>query len=109
MQKLTNEALKVFEQESNSSIKDIGLLLQEQWNYKRTLTDSVSSDNINSIYDAAIQAGAYGGKLMGAGGGGFFMFLAPPESHQKIKDSLKQINVWIPFNFDYEGSKIIMR
>jgi D-glycero-alpha-D-manno-heptose-7-phosphate kinase len=109
MQQLTNEALKVFEQESNSSIKDIGLLLQEQWNYKKTLTDSVSNSNINSIYDAAIQAGAYGGKLMGAGGGGFFMFLAPPEIHQKIKDRLKQINVWIPFSFDYEGSKIIMR
>ena len=109
MQKLTNEALRVFEHESSSSIKDIGLLLQEQWNYKRTLTDSVANSDINSIYDAAIQAGAYGGKLMGAGGGGFFMFLAPPDVHQKIKDALKQINVWIPFNFDYEGSKIIMR
>jgi D-glycero-alpha-D-manno-heptose-7-phosphate kinase len=109
MQKITNEALKIFEHESSSSIKDIGLLLQEQWNYKRTLTDSVSNGDINSIYDAAIKAGAYGGKLMGAGGGGFFMFLAPPEVQQKIKDALKQINVWIPFSFDYEGSKIIMR
>ena len=109
MQKLTNEALRIFEHESSSAIKDIGLLLQEQWNYKRTLTDSVSNNDINSIYDAAIQAGAYGGKLMGAGGGGFFMFLAPPDAHQKIKDALKQINVWIPFSFDYEGSKIIMR
>jgi D-glycero-alpha-D-manno-heptose-7-phosphate kinase len=109
MQQLTNEALRIFEHESSSSIRDIGLLLQEQWNYKRTLTDSVANSDINSIYDAAIQAGAYGGKLMGAGGGGFFMFLAPPDAHQKIKDALKQINVWIPFKFDYEGSKIIMR
>ena len=109
MQKLTIEALRIFEHESSSAIKDIGLLLQEQWNYKRTVTDSVANSDINSIYDAAIQAGADGGKLMGAGGGGFFMFLAPPDAHQKIKDALKQINVWIPFNFDYEGSKIIMR
>jgi len=109
MQKLTNEALRIFEHESSSAIKDIGLLLQEQWNYKRTLTDSVSSDNINSIYNAAIEAGAYGGKLMGAGGGGFFMLIAPPEAQQKIKNKLKQINVWIPFKFDFEGSKIIMR
>jgi len=109
MQKLTNEALKLFESESSSSIKNIGMLLQEQWNYKRTLTDSVSSEHINSIYTDAIEAGAYGGKLMGAGGGGFFMFLAPPDAHQKIKDRLEQINVWIPFKFDYEGSKIIMR
>jgi len=109
MQQLANEALRVFEHESSSAIKDIGLLLQEQWNYKKTLTDSVANSDINSIYDTAIQAGAYGGKLMGAGGGGFFMFLAPPDAHQSIKDALKQINVWIPFNFDYEGSKIIMR
>ena len=109
MQKLTCEALRIFEHESSSSIKDIGLLLQEQWNYKRTLADSVANSDINSIYNAAIEAGAYGGKLMGAGGGGFFMFLAPPDTHQKIKDRLKQINIWIPFKFDFEGSKIIMR
>jgi D-glycero-alpha-D-manno-heptose-7-phosphate kinase len=107
IQRLTTFAIQAFE--SESSLSEIGLFLQQQWELKRTLTDSVSSDNINSIYDAAIKAGAYGGKLMGAGGGGFFMFLAPPDSHQKIKNALKQINVWIPFKFDYEGSKIIMR
>jgi len=107
MQRLTTFAIQVFE--SESSFSEIGLFLQQQWELKRTLTDSISSDNINSIYDAAIKAGAYGGKLMGAGGGGFFMFLAPPDSHQQIKNALKQINVWIPFKFDYEGSKIIMR
>jgi D-glycero-alpha-D-manno-heptose-7-phosphate kinase len=107
MQELTRFAIEAFE--SHASFYEIGLLLQHQWKLKRTLTDSVSNSNINSIYEAAIEAGAYGGKLMGAGGGGFFMFLAPPDAHQKIKDRLKQINVWIPFKFDYEGSKIIMR
>ena len=107
MQRLTRFAIEAFETES--SFSDIGLFLQQQWELKRTLTDSVSNEHINSIYNAAIEAGAYGGKLMGAGGGGFFMFLAPPDAHQKIKDALKQINVWIPFQFDYEGSKIIMR
>jgi len=107
MQELTRFAIEAFE--SHASFYEIGLLLQHQWKLKRTLADSVSNEHINSIYNAAIEAGAYGGKLMGAGGGGFFMFLAPPESHQKIKDALKQINVWIPFKFDYEGSKIIMR
>jgi D-glycero-alpha-D-manno-heptose-7-phosphate kinase len=107
MQELTRFAIEAFE--SHASFYEIGLLLQHQWKLKRTLTDSVASNDINSIYDAAIQAGAYGGKLMGAGGGGFFMFLAPPDTHQKIKNALKQINVWIPFEFDYEGSKIIMR
>jgi D-glycero-alpha-D-manno-heptose-7-phosphate kinase len=107
MQDLTQFAIEAFE--SHASFYEIGLFLQHQWKLKRTLTDSVSNEHINSIYDAAIEAGAYGGKLMGAGGGGFFMFLAPPDTHQKIKNALKQINVWIPFEFDYEGSKIIMR
>jgi len=107
MQELTRFAIEAFE--THSSFSEIGLFLQQQWELKRTLTDSVSSDHINSIYTDAIKAGAYGGKLMGAGGGGFFMFLAPPDAHQRIKEALKQINVWIPFKFDYEGSKIIMR
>ena len=107
MQELTRFAIEAFE--THSTFSEIGLFLQQQWELKRTLTDTVSSDHINSIYTDAIQAGAYGGKLMGAGGGGFFMFLAPPDAHQRIKETLKQINVWIPFKFDYEGSKIIMR
>jgi D-glycero-alpha-D-manno-heptose-7-phosphate kinase len=107
MQELTRFAIEAFE--THSPLSEIGLFLQQQWELKRTLTDTVSSDHINSIYTDAIQAGAYGGKLMGAGGGGFFMFLAPPDAHQRIKEALKQINVWIPFKFDYEGSKIIMR
>jgi len=107
MQELTRFAIEAFE--THSPLSEIGLFLQQQWELKRTLTDTVSSDHINSIYTDAIQAGAYGGKLMGAGGGGFFMFLAPPDAHQRIKEALKQINVWIPFKFDHEGSKIIMR
>jgi D-glycero-alpha-D-manno-heptose-7-phosphate kinase len=107
MQELTRFAIEAFE--TYAPFSEIGLFLQQQWELKRTLTDTVSSDHINSIYTDAIKAGAYGGKLMGAGGGGFFMFLAPPDAHQRIKDALKQINVWIPFKFDFEGSKIIMR
>ncbi len=106
MQELTRFAIEAFETES--SFSDIGLFLQHQWKLKRTLTDSVSSEHINSIYTDAIQAGAYGGKLMGAGGGGFFMFLAPPDAHEKIKQAIPEINVWVPFKFDFEGSKIIM-
>ena len=45
---------------------------------------------------------------MGAGGGGFFMFLAAPDTHEKIKQAIPEINVWVPFRFDYSGSQIIM-
>ena len=89
-------------------LKYVGELLNEQWEYKRQLTDDVTNPYIDTIYNKAINAGAYGGKLMGAGGGGFFMFLAPPDAHDKIKLAIPEINVWVPFKFDFEGSTIIM-
>lgn len=90
------------------SMEQIGALLDVQWHYKRELTNDVTSDYIDTIYNKAINAGAYGGKLMGAGGGGFFMFLASPEKHDIIKQAIPEINVWVPFKFDYSGSTIIM-
>jgi D-glycero-alpha-D-manno-heptose-7-phosphate kinase len=103
---ITDTALHIFE--SHGKIKDIGELLKYQWSRKRQLTDTVTNDYIDTIYNKAINAGAYGGKLMGAGGGGFFMFLAPPDAHEKIKQAIPEINVWVPFKFDYEGSQIIL-
>lgn len=103
---ITETALHIFE--SHGKIKEIGELLKYQWSRKRQLTDAVTNDYIDIIYDKAINAGAYGGKLMGAGGGGFFMFLAPPDAHEKIKQAIPEINIWVPFSFDFEGSKIIM-
>jgi D-glycero-alpha-D-manno-heptose-7-phosphate kinase len=103
---ITNNALHIFE--NYGKIKEIGELLDYQWKRKRQLTDNVTTEHIDNIYNKAMNAGAYGGKLMGAGGGGFFMFLAPPDAHEKIKQAIPEINVWVPFAFDYEGSKIIM-
>lgn len=103
---ITNNALHIIE--NYGRIKELGELLKYQWERKRLLTKNVTSDYIDNIYSKAINAGAYGGKLMGAGGGGFFMFLAPPDAHEKIKQAIPEINVWVPFAFDYEGSKIIM-
>lgn len=103
---ITNEAY--YAMLNNASMKDIGKLLDRQWTYKRQLTDDVTNDYIDMIHNKAMAAGAYGGKLMGAGGGGFFMFLAPPDAHEKIKLAIPEINVWVPFKFDFEGSTIIM-
>lgn len=93
---------------NKASMKELGDLLNEQWQYKRQLTNDVTSEYIDTIYNKALAAGAYGGKLMGAGGGGFFMFLASPEKHDIIKQAIPEINVWVPFKFDFEGSTIIM-
>lgn len=103
---ITDTALNIFE--NYGKIVEIGNLLKYQWERKRILTDSVTSDYIDNIYKKAMNAGAYGGKLMGAGGGGFFMFLAAPDAHEKIKQAVPEINIWVPFRFDYSGSQIIM-
>ena len=67
----------------------------------------ISSDWMDQLYQAALTAGAYGGKLMGAGGGGFFFFLAPPDRHQAVKEALPQVRVWVPFEIDFSGSRVI--
>jgi D-glycero-alpha-D-manno-heptose-7-phosphate kinase len=104
--RISEDAYQMFKQEA--SMKDLGALLDQQWLYKRKLTNDVTSRYIDNIYDKAVLSGAYGGKLMGAGGGGFFMFLASPEKHDIIKKAIPEINIWVPFKFDFAGSKIIM-
>ena len=103
---LSDDAYNAFLQEE--SMEQIGALLDIQWHYKRQLTNDITTEYIDNIYQKARAAGAYGGKLMGAGGGGFFMFLASPEKHDIIKQAISEINVWVPFKFDYSGSTIIM-
>lgn len=103
---LSDDAYCAFLEEE--SMEQIGALLDIQWHHKRQLTNDITTEYIDSIYQKARAAGAYGGKLMGAGGGGFFMFLASPEKHDIIKQAIPEINVWVPFKFDYSGSTIIM-
>jgi len=99
------DALNLFRQ--HESFEKIGKLLDQSWNIKKTLTSSISNDLIENTYTTALKNGAYGGKLLGAGGGGFIMFLAPPEKHLQIKNALKEMKVWIPFHFEENGSQII--
>ncbi len=83
----------------------MGQLLDENWNLKRTLSDGITNGDIDSLYQKGINAGAYGGKLIGAGGGGFLLFMADPDSMEAIAKTtgLKKID----FDFDFEGSRII--
>ncbi|MBI4806797.1 MAG: kinase [Desulfovibrio sp.] len=86
-------------------IIDFGKLLNESWLLKRSLTDLISTSDIDNIYSRALKAGAVGGKLLGAGGGGFILFMAPPERHQEIIDRLGILHV--PFRFENAGSQVI--
>ena len=87
-------------------LNEFGKLLNEQWKLKKSLTKYISNKAIDDIYDAAMRAGAIGGKLLGAGGGGFMLFYAKKENHKKIKQSLKN-KLFVPIKFEKAGSQII--
>ncbi len=87
-------------------LDDFGALLHESWQLKRGLTSLIANPHIDDIYEKARNAGVIGGKLLGAGGGGFMLFYAHPEDHKKIREALKDI-LYVPFHFESEGSKII--
>ena len=105
MSELTEHALEALM--ANKSISKIGNLMDAGWRLKRNLSDSVTDSWIDRIYEKAISLGAYGGKLMGAGGGGFFLFLVEPKMQEEFKKQLDEIKVWVPFKFDKDGSHII--
>ncbi|RZB35270.1 MAG: D-glycero-alpha-D-manno-heptose-7-phosphate kinase [Desulfobacteraceae bacterium Eth-SRB1] len=90
---------------NGGDIKDFGLLLHESWKVKRSLTDKISNSTIDEIYDKARNAGAIGGKILGAGGGGFILFFVEPERQAQVKEALGLLHV--PFKFEHEGSRII--
>jgi D-glycero-alpha-D-manno-heptose-7-phosphate kinase len=90
-----------------SGIKDFGKLLHEAWTLKKSLTDSITTSKIDEIYRAAQEAGAIGGKLLGAGGGGFMLFFATPEVQPTVKERLKNL-LYVPFAFENLGTQIIV-
>ena len=92
---------------SEKNITDFGELLREGWEYKKSLSNNVSNTEIDSIYNAAIQEGAIGGKILGAGGGGFMLFFAPPDKHKQIIQRLAHLT-HVPFKFEYDGSSVVL-
>ncbi len=101
---LTDEGLKVLI--GQDDIGAIGELLDEAWQVKRSLSAKVSNDSVDNVYDAAKQAGALGGKLLGAGGGGFLLLFAPPDRLEHICSVLNSL-IYVPFKFEFSGSQII--
>ena len=92
---------------SGSDITDFGRLLHETWKLKRAISDEISNQKIDAIYDIARKNGAVGGKLLGAGGGGFIVFFAPPDAHSKIIHALADY-VNVPFKFERQGSTVCL-
>jgi D-glycero-alpha-D-manno-heptose-7-phosphate kinase len=106
MQQMVEEGLEIF---ANSSvpISAFGKLLHEAWQAKRSLSNMVTTPEIDGIYEAARDAGAIGGKLLGAGGGGFMLLFAKPEYHAAIRERLKTL-IHVPFEFEESGSRVVL-
>ena len=102
MQELTVEAEKLL---FAGRTLDFAKLLNEQWQIKKSIEKSITNSDIDDIYNRGIAAGAVGGKLLGAGGGGFILFLTPPQLHKKVAEELKLKEV--PVDFEYLGSQMI--
>jgi D-glycero-alpha-D-manno-heptose-7-phosphate kinase len=92
---------------TGSNIEEFGKLLDQGWKYKRTLSNRISSPEIDHIYEQARLAGAIGGKILGAGGGGFMLLFVRPENQAAVRERLKSL-VHVPFNFESSGSKVVV-
>ncbi len=89
----------------NNELSDFGEMLDEGWRRKRELAGSISNPGIDELYDIAIKNGATGGKLLGAGGGGFLLFYCPRDRQELLKNKLRL--KLFPFSFEHDGSSVI--
>mgnify|MGYP000597821540 CR=1 FL=1 len=103
---MVDEAVTILNNE-NTSLDIFGELLGKSWEYKRSISDKITTTEIDSIYNSAIKAGAIGGKLLGAGGGGFIVFYARQEFQDAIRKKLKHL-VYVPFKFENSGSCTVL-
>ena len=101
---MVDEGLEIL---SGGQLDDFGHLLDEAWQIKRSLSKSVSTSAVDDAYELAKGAGALGGKLLGAGGGGFLLVFVPPEHRYRVEKALKHF-LHVPFDFEPSGSQIIL-
>jgi D-glycero-alpha-D-manno-heptose-7-phosphate kinase len=106
MQAMVDQGIEIL-QDVNRPIGDFGRLLHDAWKLKRELSTRVSTSEIDDIYSVATKAGALGGKILGAGGGGFLLLFAEPEKQKAIKAALPYL-VHVPFAFENSGSRVVL-
>ncbi|MBI3262604.1 MAG: kinase [Acidobacteria bacterium] len=105
LQQMVGQAVQILS--TAADLTELGRLLHESWTLKRRLADGLSNQIIDDLYDAAIRAGACGGKLLGAGGGGFVLLLVRPEDRARVREALRGLIV-VPFRFEASGSRIVL-
>lgn len=105
MLSLVDEAEEVLVNKK-ASLSEFGKLLDCSWKLKRSITSKITTNSIDEIYELAIKNGALGGKLLGAGGGGFILFYVEKEKQIKVKEALSKL-LYVPFKFEHDGTKIM--
>ena len=105
MYHLVDDAEKILTNK-NKSLDEFGKLLDYTWKLKRGISSGISTGSIDEQYAKAIKAGALGGKLLGAGGGGFLLFYVPKEKQETVKKALEG-QMYVPFKFENDGTKVI--
>ena len=105
MYDLVDEAEKILV-DHQRDMDDFGRLLDVTWKLKRQTGKSVSTNSIDAFYEKGIRAGALGGKLLGAGGGGFLIFYVQPDKQEAVKEAMKGL-LYIPFRFENGGTRVI--
>ncbi len=105
MFELVNEAENILV-DSSKNLDDFGYLLDHTWKLKRKTGKVVSTESIDTLYIRGLKAGALGGKLLGAGGGGFLLFYVPLEYQENVKSAIKDL-LYIPFEFENSGTRVI--
>ena len=103
---MVDEGIQIL-QNRNSDITEIGELLNEAWRLKKEMSDKVSTSAIDDIYDAALDAGALGGKLLGAGGGGFLLLFVAPENQPAVRERLRDLT-HVSVEIGSPGSRIVV-
>ena len=106
IRQMVDEAIAILSN-SKRDIVEFGALLHESWKLKKSLSDKITTPQIDGIYESARASGAIGGKLIGAGGGGFMLVFAKPADQPSIKEKLKGV-LLVPFQFENNGSQIIV-
>ena len=106
IQQMVDEAINILSSQTRD-LTEFGRLLNDVWTLKRSLSDRVSNSTVDNLYDAAIRSGAVGGKLLGAGGGGFMLLFVKPEHRPRLVEALGKL-IRVPFKFEMSGGRIVL-
>lgn len=108
LDEMVDIADKSYELLNNKEYDEFGKLLNRAWNVKKKFADNISNDLIDKMYSRAIDAGATGGKILGAGGGGFLLLYVPFDKQEAVRNSLKDFKE-VKFSFDENGTQVVYK